>query len=45
MSQLVINGLAGTFGVAMLMFLATSVVATPVMLYDEVRGRRRRRRG
>jgi hypothetical protein len=42
MSDLLINGVAGTFGLAMLLFLATSVVAAPVMLYDEVRGRRRR---
>ena len=42
MSNLLINGMAGTFGIAMLLFMATSAVAAPLMLFDEVRARRRR---
>lgn len=41
MSNLFINGLAGTFGLAFVLFVATSVVAMPVMLFGEVRARRR----
>jgi hypothetical protein len=42
MSNLLIYGLVGTFGVAMGLFLLTSAVAMPFMLFAGMRGRRRR---
>jgi hypothetical protein len=41
MSSLLINGMAGAFAVALTLFVATSLVAAPVALYDAVRARRR----
>jgi hypothetical protein len=37
MSDLVINGIAGTFGTALALFLLTGLVALPMLLLDEMR--------
>ena len=41
MSQMVILGLAGTFGLALSAFVVTSAVALPFLAYDELKARRR----
>ena len=41
MSNLVINAMAGTFGLALVLFVATSVVPKPVRRFAAVRARRR----
>ena len=42
MSNLLIYGFVGTFGTAMALFVLTSAVAMPFVLFDGIRGRRRR---
>jgi hypothetical protein len=42
MSNLLIYGFVGTFGAAMALFVLTSAVAVPFVLFAEIRGHRRR---
>ncbi len=42
MSNLLNYGVVGTFGAAMGLFVLTSAVAMPFVLFDGIRGRRRR---
>jgi hypothetical protein len=44
MSELVMLGLAGTFGAALALFVATSLVALPFVAYDRIRAPARARR-
>jgi hypothetical protein len=41
MSNLLITGVAGAFGLAFALFIATSVLAVPFLAVKEVRARRR----
>lgn len=43
MSEMMMLGIAGTFGGALALFVLTSAVAAPFYVYEEVRARRRRR--